>query len=365
MSRNKKWLAALLTLFLLPLYAGAESLSPSLISDEVIAAASVNYDTVTVELGELGHEVSLAGSEYYPHTYQLRLEGGNAKFHSYQVKRGSEVKKGDVLATFTVEEDPVAMASRKQALRQLQDAFEKGKESRLDEIRSLQEKMTLTGDRMQKRALSLKLQYEQTALEKYIYQQENAILDAEKAIRELEEKWAQTQLIAPEDGVITSIVHLREGDFVSSGQVLIEMYRTDDMLILVRNDNGYLRYGMDVTVSIGRNQKKAVLQGKVVGADTLLPKAAQRNIAFVKLEPHNREELLFTNISVKVKVSHLPGVIVVPRSLPTLESGKYFVTKLEDGVAKKRFVECFFSGKSPLQAWIVQGIEVGDVLIED
>ena len=102
--------------------------SESLISSDLIQAETANYETAQVRMGTYERSYSSGASEYYPYTYQLRYEGNGAKFGEYTVSRGDMVKAGDVLATFTLEEDEVALSSLQLSLVRAQEDFAAGLE---------------------------------------------------------------------------------------------------------------------------------------------------------------------------------------------------------------------------------------------
>ena len=89
----------------------------------MIKAETVNYDVHTVEYGIYQKNNSRSVSEVYPYTYQLRFEQSGATFVEYYVRRGDEVKKGDVLASFSLETDDVTLTSKKLSLKRMENAF--------------------------------------------------------------------------------------------------------------------------------------------------------------------------------------------------------------------------------------------------
>lgn len=362
MSRNKR---ALLMALLLLIPLGAHAASDRLIAPEDIREEKVNYETTVVEAGVYARTASASAKEFYPLKYNLNLGKSGAKFMKFLVRKGDEVKAGDVLATFQVEEDTVALATQRKKLERARKDLEAGKETRLQALKEIEISRQKAQDPFEREQLSLRLAYQQLSLEKYIYQQENSILDMQKKLEEMEEESRACQLIAPADGIITSLKSKREGDQVSSGEVLVQMYSTEGMLLQIDNANGFFRYGMDVNVEVGRAKERTVIPGKVVGVDTLLPKSRRTNKAYILLGEYDRENVKLLNPSVVGETCRIENVIAIPRSLITMEAGKHYVLKLEEGVVHKRFVQYYNSVINPNQAWIVQGLEDGEVIIAD
>ena len=108
-----------------------------------------------------------------------------------------------------------------------------------------------------------------------------------------------------------------------------------------------------------------LLPGKVVGTDFSLEKAVRTNKAYILLDPYDTENVTLLNPNVKGDVCRFGKFIVLPRTAVTLESGKHYVLKLEDGMVHKRFVQYYNSNLVPTFAWIVQGLEEGEIVITD
>lgn len=361
MSRIKRSGLILLCLCLLP--AAALSESVNLLSSELIQAETANYQTSLLEKGTYRQIYSVAAAEYYPHTYHLRFETDGAKFNEYLVKRGDEVRKGDALASFTLETDEVALTSQRMALKQAQDALEDQILEREEALEALQEALVNAQSQYERQLLTLRIARAELATEQYVYQQERAIRALEDSIAEMEEKKAGNVLVAPVDGVVQDTAYMRAGDRISSSQVMVTLYRTDDMLLRIENPNGYFRYGMDVTVEMGAANEREEFSGRVVGADTLVPSAQKRGYAYVRLDALDGDTKL-RKPNVYGTSSYLEGVDLLPRRAVGLEGGKYYVTLLNNGVTGKRYVNCIINNNAQ-QAWIVQGLEPGDEIVVD
>ena len=360
MLKNKR---ALMLAFLLLWPLGVSAQSVNLIATEDIKEEKVNYETVVVEAGEYARTATTSAKEFYPFKYDLAYDKSGAKFVEYKVRKGNEVKAGDVLAVFSVEEDEVTLASQKMKLERAKKAMEDGIESRLEAMEELELSRQQAKDPFEREQLSLQLAYQQLALEKYCYQQENSIQDMQKALVKLDEESRKCQLIAPADGVITNLKSKHEGDPVHAGEVLVQMYRTDGMLLQIDNSNGFFRYGMQVNVEVGKAKERTMLTGQVVGTDVSHDKTLRTNKAYILLDPYDGKKIALTNPSVMGEVCRIENLIVLPRTMITMEAGKHYVKKLEDGTVHKRFVQYYNSILDPTQAWIVQGLEAGETII--
>ena len=362
MSRNKPVLLLLMLALLMP-HTACAAVSENLLEAQGQTQEAANYKTYTVETGVYERSYSASGATYYPYTYNLCFETEGAKFKEYTVKRNDTVKKGDVLALFTLDTDEVALSTQRLSLTRAHEALTEQRDTYQEEIDAIYESLLSTNDRYERDMLKLRIAYAEVSLEKYVYEQEQKIAGLEETIAELEEKNENNVLVAPADGVITNLTYIREGDRVSTTTPLITLYREEGMLIRVDNASNYLRYGMKVNVEVGAAKNRMTLTGTVVGADTLVPSSRRTNHAFIQLDPYDEDSVRMLNPVAKAPTICVDNVIVVPRSAVTLEGGKYYVTKYVDGTLQKRYVQ--YVTNTPTVTWLLQGLDAGETIIID
>lgn len=352
--------AVLLALAIMCLSAFAES--GNLISQDMIKADTVNYNSEVVEAGVLERTVSSGAEEYYPHYEILSAEVSGARFGEYLVSRGDEVKKGDVLATFTLDVDEAAIASMELELQRAEENMEKTIADAQESALELQRSLLNATDAGEREMIQLKIQRAEIALEQHVFEQERVITGLEERIAEALAEQEGSVMVAPEDGVILEMEFKHPGDSVREGENLILMYRTDGVLMRVDNAGGEFRYGMDVVVEIGNNKNRTQLPGRVVGADTLIPTVERSGYAYIEFELPEGEKLMRPNV--KGTIMKLDNVLTVSRGAVEMDGGKYFVTKLVDGVPQKRFVNAVVS-VGLKRVWVLQGLDAGDEIIID
>lgn len=360
MLRNK---LCLLVCLLLPL-ASAAAQSPNLISDQMIQTETVNYSkTAVVEKTEYARDYNASASEYYPYTYTLAAEIDNASFLKYHVARSQQVKKGDVLAAFTLEVDEAAITAARLSLERAQREYETGAEKKREEIADLLNEQSSIRDSYERELMTLRIRRTQLAYEQYCYQQECTIARLTEELAELEEANSSCYLYAPFDGTITAITYKREGEKVYANEGLVTMYREDGMLLRISNDQLYFRYGMPVTVTSGAKTDQQVYQGRVVAADNVLSENRRLGYAFIELEPFEGETPRLTRLTVTGTSEYLTDVMVIPRRAVTLDGGKYYVNCLVNGTLQKRYVNAGLMTMS--NVWVLQGLNEGDTIIID
>jgi len=360
MLRNK--LCLLLSLLLLA--ASAEAESPSLISQEMIQTETVNYSkTAVVELGEYAREYNATASEYYPYTVTLAAEIENASFLQYHVARSQQVKKGDILASFTLETDEAAMTSARLSLERTKADYASGEAKKREELAEMLRELAAIRDFYERELMTLQIKRAQVAYEQYCYQQECAIERMTGELAELEEASSSCYLYAPFDGIVTSVTYKREGEKVYANEGLVTLYREEGMLLRISNDQLYFRYGMPVTVKMGPKTNQRVFTGKVVAADNVLSENRRLGHAFIQLDSMEGELPRLTHITVTGTSEYLDNVMVIPRRAVTLEGGKHFVNCLVNGTLQKRFINAGLMNMS--NVWALQGLNTGDTIIID
>lgn len=361
MFRNK---LCLLLCLLLPL-TSAHAQSANLMSEEMIQTETVNYaKTAVAEPGTFKRDFNASASEYYPYTLTLSTEATNASFLKYHVARSQQVKKGDVLATFTLDIDEAATAAAGLSLERTRKEYEAGRKTREEELADMLEQQTSATEPAQLELMLLRMKRAQVAYEQYCYQQECSIAQLERDLAELEEDNGRSHLYAPFDGVVTGLTYKRDGERVYAGEGLVTMYREDGMLMRISNDQLYFRYGMPVEVTIGPKADQRTYAGRVVSADNILPQNRRQGYAYVELENFDKDEApRMTRLTVTGTSQLLENVMIIPRRAAKMDGGKYYVNCLINGSLQKRCINPGIVGISEI--WVMQGLDVGDTVVID
>jgi len=282
MSRNKALLALLTALMMASPCTLAES--ENLISHDMIQTNTANYKLFTAELGVYEQAISNAGNEYYPHTYEVHPELDGVRFLEYTVEKGQEVKKGDVLAVFSMKVDEARMTELNLQLERAEDDLQKQTELRVDAIEEMEMALPGITDRYEYEIQALKIKRARVELEQYIYQQNTLIAKTTDEIEKIEAENAGAKLLAPVDGTVTRMTLMREGDRVYKSDALVTLFRTEDKMVRFENTGNNFRYGMEVTVEVGPGGNKVQIPGRVVGADTRVPEAMRSGMIYVAFE---------------------------------------------------------------------------------
>lgn len=341
---------------------GAVCAEQDIIRSDMMTLEEVNYNTITVTSGTFDRPVTNSVSEYYPLVYPLKFDGVNAKFLEYTVKRGDEVKAGDVLARFSITGSDAAMERMELELQRAEEALREGLREREEQIRLKRNEVSEATDSYVREKKMLELRRLELEMEQYSFRQEHSIAQQREAVEEERENRAMNELIAPVDGIVDDVKYKKLDDAVSSSEVLITLSSTEVMLLRADNSSGNFRYNMPVTVTVGTNKSSTDLTGRVVASDHAIEEIDKTGHALILLDPYD-ESINLRNPKVKASYMLLEDVLIVPRKAASLENGKYYVTKLTDGMVQKRYVQ--YAESNTTYVWLMQGVSEGEVLIID
>lgn len=323
----------------------------------------VNYKTEPVVRGTYLKTTMNGASEYFPLTYNVRFMYSDAKFVEYTVKRGDVVKKGDILARFTITGSEVQMTKMELDLARAEESLALGIESREKEIAKRRAELASVQDEFERAKKELQLRKLEIELEQYIYRQERNIDRQKEAIADEIERRETNVLISPVDGVVTETVYKKVDDAVGKNERLVTIYSEDVKLLRIDNGSGGFRYNMPVQVTSGTGDKQVTVTGRIVAADDAIPEKERTGHAFVLLDPYDEENIKLRSPKVIAPTISVDDVLIIKRKTVTLEAGKYFVTKLTDGMVQKRFIEYGLGNSADV--WVLNGLSEGDTLIID
>lgn len=365
MSRISKAAFAFFALFLL-LAAAAED---TLISPDKITGNTVNYKTVTVEKGSYEKKAMTSASAYYPSRVDVRYEGAKARFVEYRVKRGSEVKKGDVLAVFTVERDEVTIAEKELQIRRAREAREEQLSQMEEALASLRASLQQTSRADEAEILALRVTRAELELEKYDFESARELAAREKSLSELLASYENQQILSPIDGVVDELQYLRDNEAVYDGAWLMTIYDPTEVLFSVKDDQGQMRLGMRVAISVGPNNGRVTGVGRVIACHNVIPDNRVGKLVLVRVTEYDEEAVkslkALTRPTAEYSTIYLENATVVNRGALTLYGGRYHVYKLsEDGMVSKRYVN-YAGGTAQTGAWLLDGAVPGEKLIAD
>lgn len=351
-----------------------EEQAPS--AEAMLAPKKINYNTVSVEKADYVMTSQGSVSIEFPSAIDLCWETEGAAMKELLVEKGQEVKAGDVLVVFEIASDKIALEELEIQLLRKQEDYMRKKDAQEVELAKAEEEAEEIENGHSYRIAMLNVEKQRIAYEQFVYETEKSIEELQEKISEKKQIVENNKLIAPFDGIISSVVYFSEGDAIEVGERLISMYETDDVILKVNNADGKLRYNMEVTVETVNIANDKPRTGRVVSAPNILPASVDQDYALIALDeemsmedygyrggPGGRGFGFMLNMEYSADYQNLQNVLLVDREALQKDGGKTFVYVLEDGVVHKRFVSVGLSSKTSV--WILDGLSEGQELILD
>lgn len=360
MSKNR-WQTLALAL-LLSLHIPFAAVSESLLPEELRVPEAVNENTALVRRDRFVKTANGSAVVVYPKTVQLYIEEGEGIFEAFLVRKGVEVKAGDVLATFSREPQTVQHETLKLSLSRAEEALIQGIATRDEAIQAARARLVDINDPLEREIALIQLEKQRLAKEKFILQQERSIERLRTQLDELEALLADNCIVAPFDGIIESVVAKSAGDVIRANEKVITMYSPDAVLVRVTDSNMAFRYGMETTITGGSRNDPQVVQGQVVAASNVLPYELRQQAAYIAVTD-TPEIAELRNLSASVETIVLEDVLVVTRNALTMQGGMYYAEIVAEDMVQKRYV--LTSSHRLTDLLILQGLEEGQSVLVD
>lgn len=350
----------------------AESTPQDIIDVELFAQEAISYETYEVTRGSYADETSVNAIQYHAYTYNLQFEHNDAKFLEYTVSKDDEVKKGDVLARFTIDKSESELTRLRLSLQRAKEQMNEGIRTREQAMEATRAELAAVTDAYEKTILELTLQKQEVELAQYKYRQQYSINQAQADYEEEYEQRTTDVLVSPVDGTVQELALKHVDDPVSPSEVLVTVIAGASEMYLVENVSGQLRYNMPVEVNIYGGHNATRVSGRVVAADDAIPQTQRTGYALVQLDPHDYEvDKISRSTLVHAVWRQLDNVLTVPNkavdmtaniNLSTIGDDEIpYVKKLVDGAEKQRNIT---TGPSNMQSTLViDGLEEGETVI--
>lgn len=313
----------------------------ALVKSEMTISAG-NYEAV-VEYGDIYGEFSEYGYLFYPSETAVKnpIEYGVTYLDEVCVSRNEQVTKGQVLAKIHVVPDSIEIQKKERELQRanerLQDLINDGEDKNKDLIET----------------------------------QKETIADITKILNKMNSDAACTEIIAPDDGIVTAIIGSEPGDLVQKDQQIASIASNDSCYVVVEDTDSRLTYGNVANVEYNDIEGNArVATGMVVTVSNMaLSKDIKTDYALIQLPAEdiaqmagsrkNSDGMWFASrFKVTVKVRSMEHVLLVPKAAVKENGGVATVTVKEDnGTVRK--VDIITGGSDTSNYWIVDGIVEG------
>lgn len=328
----------------------------SIISSELIKIEENDMVSSELVIGELKKTVTKEAGAFYPITAQLTPNTGGVIMVDVKVSNLDYVKKGDLLAELRpysdeeIKEKEEVIKEKENDLNTMMNYYD----NELAELNSL----LSASSGAQREIYQLKIE-ENELNRNYTYTTTSAEISKLKEELELmKADKGDCNIYAPFDGVIDSVQIAQEGTVLTENSVVFTMHSIDTV-ILYFDDPGYVYCDNVVKVTAGTGENKQEIEGKVVCADYYLHSNIHSGKVYVRLQGEYDKENL-NNIEVELTTYNVSNVLTTRLSGIVSDKDKDYVYILENGELKRRHV--IVGGNDDVNAWILQGVEEGDIV---
>lgn len=299
------------------------------------------------------------------------LEDHVYKLESYAVDYFDYVKEGDVIATFHVSIDEIAVEEAKQKLQRLQEQYQRAVLEREEEVKEREKerkelllevkKQGLTEECYEIKAFDLRTRQSELTWEYERQKKEQEVEDAQKELDKLVGSGSVYQVKAPVEGYVVFSSRLIEGSSLSGSYNFCDILNGKDYYIRVERQGEQFGYGMSLSASTLFGEKT----GRVVSAGSM---ALYGNLnagdAIIRLDTDDTElsDSGDKSNTLQGNLRTVSNVLLVPKQAVTEENKEYFVTVLkEDGsLLKTEFIP---GGSNDEFYWVMDGLEEGMQII--
>ena len=327
-----------------------------------------NANLVEVSTGTVSRVVSGEGILVYPKNETITCDFNNARLVSVNVKKGETVKKGDIIAKFTIEYNESDLTSLESELSIFEKQHKAGllsykngvaiAESQLRDIRmSMKKSIGLSEDPGCKSGNTTQESKGYTGF--YEYENSRKIRSLERSIEDFKQRIEDDTVYAPFDGIIGNIDYLPVGNIIT----LVLLFATCMQLTLWIATNSDISNGMryNAPAEIEISVPKETYSGRIITAPDVFGNHTGRVVIIpdspIEIDTNNR----LRRITVKASRYSLENVLTLPSKVIYNEDGKRFVYLYEDGFSKKRYVTLGLSALNTVQ--ILDGLSEGQWVV--
>ena len=353
MSRIKAIFASLLCLLLFASCSAADTDSP-----ELPAPSAANYKMTTVKRGTFQLVQKSGGSFVYPVTYSLFCEDDHAVLkEEITVRRGTAVKKGDILATFTFNVSQAELDKKELAYREAVSSAEEQNKRYQSLIESYAEKISEEPD-----GKIAALQKEQTENEWKLVQLDSnrKIENARTELENYRALFSEKKLIAPCDGIISSVASLSANREVAKNTCVITLYSQDAVYFKISSPTSDMlqlaSLNLPVKITSGQWSSSGSIAATPCGIDAVLDdQSIYIRINHPQNIPQNGAP------AAECTVLELENMLLLDRTAIRSDASVDYVLISENGVSLKRNVLC--GPKNNDVVCILDGLSEGQQVI--
>ncbi len=355
-----KSLAILLALCLLLVGCGSQSAAG--IKSEYLnmaVAADDNVKTVTSYLGDFQVDFSIDAQIGFSINRDIYWEYRGDHFGELKVEVRDIVQKGDVLMTVDVNVSEADLLARELSVSEAVASLSQIDTSYTNQIN--QKSASMSGLSGPEKAIA---EYELGRLQSDYaarrYAASYRVQQAEKALKELTDHQAKTEITAPYDGVVVYITRsFRTGDEIPTDSVLIRVAELSSRMMTLTNLNRAFNIPYLSTVTLTDMRDQQQYSGTVVSCRDV---TGESNDEVVIIPDIPVDSMALTGaVRVSGTMLSVTNVILIDPRAVRQEGSKRYVMVLNNGTLSKIYVTV--GGSNTTQTWITEGLEEGQTVV--
>lgn len=300
--------------------------------------------TSALTTGKITTNYKEGGYLFYSKTdwVQNPVEYGTTYLESIEVKQYQRVEKGQVIAKIRVQADSITIRRNERTLQRANE--------------DLKSQLKANEGKEDTKAIKLQREY---------------IAELEKKINQMKSDSKITEIKAPYNGIITRVNEYSEGDLIFTDTNMVQISAEEDCFVVVEDQNGQLTCGLktSITYKDANGQERVAIGEVVTVAPCALSKEIDTGYSLIKVSPEDMESMAASNqgadgwwmrsrFTVTAEPRSVSGVVLVPKSAVTVESGVTYVTVLDENnePVYKSFVA---GGSDNTYYWVAEGLSEG------
>jgi len=333
---QSKWIVPLLLCALL--LSGCSKTEVPIAAPEIANSSEASYKTVTVTRGTFKQIETCKGSFVYPDSKTLYCEYPNAiLMNPINIRDGSEIKAGEVLATFTFGVSKAELSRLELAYSETVRAMNKQLERYQASIDAYAQASLQEGSAGRIAAM----QKEQTEMDMQVYRLsvEQQLVEQGKALQEYRELFTEKTLIVPEDGKVMSSLTLNTDAVISKGTAILTYYTEEQKFLKVNNgSNEFYKMAVPGTkVTIADNNTQ--IEGYVISAPAGIDEVSSNYDVYISSEYFDDLNSRST-YSVSCVTLQLDNVLLLDKKAIHKDNDISYVYVLENGAPVRRNIFC-------------------------
>ena len=290
----------------------------------------------------------------------ITMEHDMAEFLQYHAASGDAVSEGDVLMEYRLPVNELELEEMRIRYQRTLTEYETDKDNRRNKLQELKKAADKAASMsLQSYIEQIRISMEERSFQRYCNETEDSIRKLKDDLDDLEAGTGVQYLYAPFDGIILSVQPLSQGDVMSAGMGVINIFDPDSSVLMVQNMSGSLKYHMEVRIEdklSGLGGEKKLYSGRIIAADNILEGELAMGYAVIRLDEKDADISLDASV-IQAITKSIANVPVIPSEMLYYSGNIRYAYITQDGVLEKRVVQGTDNGET---VWIYSGLDAGE-----